>query len=90
MQYGHTTKRNTPAILPTEATEDLAMPRKPVKTFHYAAVAKSLERQNEAIVELLMMVKAVVKYHAGLSDYARTELQRAVEECEAAMWPEGE
>lgn len=65
-------------------------PTSPVKTFHYMAIVRSLEAQNNAIMQLLAIANDVVAYQDRPANLAIAidRLKHQIEKCQALMWPE--
>lgn len=68
------------------------MPRKPTKTLHLLAIAKSLEAQNDAIGSLLIAVGAFIDIARSDKGLDMTEallmLEQKTRAAQAAMWPD--
>lgn len=64
------------------------MTRKAAKTFHLLAMAKSLEQQNDVLFNLISAIETVLEVNPGMK--GRDALSKALDDCRAAMWPDGE
>jgi hypothetical protein len=62
---------------------------KPAKTIHPLAIIDSMKAQNEAVFKLISTVSAVLAVSGdSLPPSAKQTLEKAAEECRAAMWPD--
>jgi hypothetical protein len=65
------------------------MGKKTIRTFHPLAVAESLERQNEAIMGLVMAVETMLTVAGDtLPSQVRDMVRAQADACRAALWPD--